>query len=165
MFLMISCAAQAPLETVERVDLKKYAGTWYEICHMPAHFLDGCNCITATYTLHPKGYVEVYNKCKKANGKWSSITGKAFTVNNSGNSKLKVQFFWPFRADYYILDLDDDYTYAVVGEPGRKYLWILSRSPQMDPELYKNLVNKCGNMGFAVEFLVVTGQKDCLNDK
>ncbi len=160
-FLMISCSAQAPLETVEKVDLKKYAGLWYEMCHMPARFLVGCNCITATYTLNPKGYVEVFNKCKKANGKWTSITGKAFTVDGSGNSKLKVQFFWPFRGDYYIIELADDYSYAVVGEPGRKYLWILSRTPQMDPDLYKKLVNKCGNMGFVVENLVVTSQEGC----
>jgi len=163
--LIFSCFlksnAQLPLETVNKVDLKKYCGTWYEMCHMPARFLDGCYCITATYSIDPKGFVTVYNKCRKSNGKWTSISGKAFVVRGSRNSKLKVQFFWPFRANYYIIDLADDYSYAVVGEPGRRYLWILSRTPEMDPALYRNLVNKCGNMGYAVEYLVVTGQDNC----
>jgi apolipoprotein D and lipocalin family protein len=156
-----SCFSQNDLETVDRVDLKKYAGTWYEICHLPARFLDGCSCISATYTLDPKGYVRVFNKCKKSNGKWTSINGKAFAVSGSWNSKLKVQFFWPFRANYYIIDLAEDYSYAVVGEPGRKYLWILSRTPKMDPELYQSLVKKCGNKGFPVEYLMVTSQEGC----
>jgi apolipoprotein D and lipocalin family protein len=160
-FKTASCSAQPPLETVYKVDLAKYSGVWYEMCHLPASFLDDCSCISATYTMDPKGYVKVFNKCKKSNGKWTSITGKAFSVEGSNNSKLKVQFFWPFRADYYIIDLADDYSYVVVGEPRRQYLWILCRTRQMDPELYKNLVNKCGNKGFAVEHLVVTGQAGC----
>jgi apolipoprotein D and lipocalin family protein len=157
----IQCFSQSTLETVDKVDLQKYAGKWYEICHMPVSFLEGCNCITATYTLDQKGFVRVFNKCRKSNGKWTSINGKAFTVKGSWNSKLKVQFFWPFRADYYILELAEDYSYAVVGEPGRRYLWILSRTPQMDPALYQDLVQKCGNKGFAVEYLVVTSQEGC----
>ena len=155
------CNAQPELETVKKVDLRKFAGTWYEMSHLPAKFLDGCSCISATYTMDPKGFVRVYNKCKKSNGKWTSINGKAFTVSQSGNSKLKVQFFWPFRANYYIIELAEDYSYVIVGEPRRRYLWILSRTPEMDPALYQSLVQIAGNKGFAVEFLVVTSQEGC----
>jgi apolipoprotein D and lipocalin family protein len=155
------CCAQPELEAVGKIDLRKYAGKWYEMCHLPAKFLDDCSCITATYTLDPKGYVRVFNKCKKSNGKWISINGKAFGVSQSGNSKLKVQFFWPFRADYYIIELADDYSYAIVGEPRRRYLWILSRTPQMDPALYQSLVQIAGNKGFPVEFLVRSSQEGC----
>jgi len=162
-YLVASCSSQPPLETVKRVDLRKYSGKWYEISHLPARFLDGCSCITATYTIDPKGHVNVFNKCKKSNGKWTSIQGKAFPQSNSWNSRLKVRFFWPFRADYYIIELADDYSYAVVGEPDRNYLWILSRTPQMDPTLYQELVKKCGNKGFAVEYLVVTSQENCMD--
>ncbi len=164
-FLFNVCNAQPELETVDKVDLRKYAGTWYEICHMPARFLDGCDCISANYSLDPKGHINVYNTCRKSNGKWASIRGKAFVAEGSWNSRLKVQFFWPFRADYYIIDLAKDYSYAIVGEPSRRYLWILSRSPEMDPSLYQSLVKKCGNKGFAVEYLVVTSQKNCENKK
>lgn len=158
---LFSCTAQPPLETVSKVDLRKYSGTWYEMCHLPAKFLDGCSCTTATYSLEADGHVKVFNKCLKDNGKWTSITGKAFAVTGTGNSKLKVQFFFPFRANYYIIDLADDYSYAVVGEPRRKYLWILSRTPQMDENLYNELVKKCGNKGFPVEFLIKTRQEGC----
>lgn len=161
LFLSLSCLSQPPLETVGKVDLQKYSGLWYEMCHLPARFLDGCECITATYSIDSRGFVKVYNKCKKSNGKWISISGKAFSVQGSGNSKLKVQFFWPFRSDYYIIDLADDYSYAIVGEPGRNYLWILSRTPKMNPDLYQSLVKKCGNKGFPVEFLEVTSHGGC----
>jgi len=163
MFLFISlpCFSQPPLETVNKVNLQKFSGVWYEMCHLPARFLEGCECISATYTIDRKGFVKVYNKCKKSNGKWVSISGKAFSVEGSGNSKLKVQFFWPFRADYYIIELAEDYSYAIVGEPRRRYMWILSRTTDMDPALYQKLVQIAGNKGFAVEYLEVTSHSGC----
>src|SRR6056297_2005 len=107
-----------PLETVDFVDLEKYAGRWYDIAHLPARFMKNCEYITAEYSLTNKKYIRVKNRCKKSDtGKWSSIKGKAFIVENSGNAKLKVQFFWPFRGDYWIIELADDYSYAVVGVP------------------------------------------------
>ena len=90
-----------------------------------------------------------------------SIKGKAFVVPNSNNSKLKVQFFWPFKGDYWIIELADDYSYAVVGDKSRKYLWILSRTPQMDQKLYDEVIIRTGNKGFAVENLEFSKQTDC----
>src|SRR4051812_25046215 len=92
-----------PLETVPHVDLNKYAGKWYEIASYPQRFQKGCNCTTAEYTLSEKGYMIVENRCNKdsVNGKQSYIKGKAFVVENSGNAKLKVQFFWPFTGKYW----------------------------------------------------------------
>lgn len=130
------------LQTVPFVELSKYAGKWYEIASFPMSFQRGCHCTTATYTLSTKGYVIVENRCNRdsVNGKESYIKGKAFVEKNSGNAKLKVQFFWPFRAKYWIIDLADDYSYAVVSHPNRRTLWILSRSPQMDDQTYKNII-------------------------
>jgi apolipoprotein D and lipocalin family protein len=159
--MFFSCKAQKPLETVTQVDLSQYSGTWYEICHMPARFLEGCECTTATYTQTTSGYVKVLNTCRKSDGKWTSITGKAFPVKGSNNSRLKVQFFWPFRGNYYIIELAEDYSYAVVGEPGRKYLWILSRTSEIDPFIYSNLVEKCRDKGYSVEKLVKCRQEEC----
>jgi apolipoprotein D and lipocalin family protein len=155
------CSAQAELVTVDKVDLAKYSGKWYDISHLPARFLDGCDCITAHYSLNPDGSVIVFNQCRNRKGESSSIKGKALAVNGSGNAKLKVQFFWPFRSDYYIIGLAEDYSWAVVGTPSRKYLWILSRYPQMDPPLYNDLIKMCGNKGFRVEFLTKTNQVGC----
>jgi len=161
MAVMNSCKSQ-DLETARFVDPKKYSGKWYEIAHLPASFLEGCSCTTAEYTYTTKGYIKVYNRCYNSRkGKWKSITGKAFVVNNSRNSKLKVQFFWPFKANYWIIELADDYSWAVVGEPRRRYLWILSRTPEMDEALYQELVVKCGNKGFPVEHLEITKQDSC----
>ena len=161
LFSTVSCKSQ-DLKTVAFVDLQKYAGKWYDISHLPVSFMNGCECTTAEYEVTNKGYVLVTNRCRKGDpGKWKSIRGKAFVVPNSNNSKLKVQFFWPFKGDYWIIELADDYSYAVVGDKSRKYLWILSRTPQMDQKIYDEIIIRTGNKGFAVEKLEFSEQTDC----
>lgn len=148
------------LETVPYVDLKKYAGRWYEIASFPQSFQKGCNCTTAEYTLTDKGFVIVENRCNKGsmNGKQSYIKGKAFVVENSGNAKLKVQFFWPFKGKYWIIDLAEDYSYAVVGHPNRKYLWILSRTPKMIETIYQQIIVRIKEKGFDISKIMRTNQ-------
>jgi len=149
------------LKTVDNVDLTRYAGKWYEIASFPQRFQKGCLCTTAEYTLTDKDYVIVENRCNKdsINGKESYIKGKAFLVKNTGNAKLKVQFFWPFRGKYWIIDLAEDYSYAVVGHPNRKYLWILSRTPVMDQEIYNEILKRSKDKGFDISNLKITVQK------
>lgn len=149
------------LETVPYVDLERYSGKWYEIASFPQRFQRGCHCTTAEYNLSDKGYVIVENRCNKDSitGKESYIKGKAFVVKNTGNAKLKVQFFWPFRGKYWIIDLAEDYSYAVVGHPNRKYLWILSRTPQMDDKLFDEIVKRTEAKGFDVSLLKMTVHK------
>lgn len=145
-----SCSNYKPLETVAQVDLQKYSGLWYEIAAFPQRFQKGCHCTTAEYKLTKHDYVKVINKCFKdsVDGKLETAEGKAFVQENSGNAKLKVQFFWPFKGKYWIIDLAKDYSYAVVGHPNREYLWILSRTPEMDPELYQKIVKLVESKGF-----------------
>lgn len=155
-FLISSCSKKyAPLETVPSVDLNKYTGRWYEIAALPQRFEKGCHCVYAEYTLNPEGYVEVYNYCRKGgpNGEVSDISGKAFPVEGSNNSKLKVQFFWPFKGDYWILELDADYQHVLVGSPDRESLWILSRTPVLDEAVYNLMVQQAKSKGFDVEQL------------
>ncbi|RNI31742.1 lipocalin family protein [Rufibacter latericius] len=137
------------LPTVPSVDLQRYAGKWYEIALIPNRFEKGCHCTTAEYVPR-EGYVEVRNTCRKgsANGKDDGALGKAFPVEGSNNAKLRVQFFWPFRGDYWILDLAPDYSHALVGSPDRKFLWILARTRQLDPTLYSRLEQKARSLGF-----------------
>ncbi|MBK7304505.1 MAG: lipocalin family protein [Saprospiraceae bacterium] len=146
------------LQTVPRVDLQKYAGKWYEIASFPQSFQKGCYCTTAEYTLHEKGYVIVENRCNKGSvdGKQSYIRGKAFVEKGSGNAKLKVQFFWPFKGKYWIIDLADDYSYAVVSNPNRKYLWILSRTPTIGVTLYGQILERLELKGFDISKLQKT---------
>ena len=154
--LISSCSkSYAPLETVPHVDLQKYTGRWYEIAALPQRFEKGCHCVYAEYILNPDGFVEVYNFCRKGGptGKVSDITGKAFPVEGSNNSKLKVQFFWPFKGDYWILELDPDYQHVLVGSPDRESLWILSRTPVLEDAVYNLIVQQAKSKGFPVEQL------------
>ncbi|MFD2246381.1 lipocalin family protein [Pontibacter ruber] len=160
--LVSSCSrSYAPLETVPEVDLKRYQGKWYEIASLPQRFSKGCHCTSTEYTLNAtEGYVEVYNACYKGgpNGKLSAVKGKAFPVEGSNNSKLKVQFFWPFRGDYWILELDPEYRYVMVGSPDRESLWFLSRTPRIEKAIYDLLVQQARSKGFPVEQLELMDQ-------
>ena len=151
------------VRTVDKVDLGRYMGKWFEIAAFPQKFQKGCHCTTAEYEMTDKGYVRVINTCRKGgpDGEVSRAKGKAFVVKGSGNAKLRVQFFWPFRGNYWIIDLAEDYTYAVVGDPSRKYLWILSRTPAMDPALYDEIVRRIEVQGFDTTKLVKADQS-CL---
>jgi apolipoprotein D and lipocalin family protein len=142
------------------VDLEKYAGKWYEISSFPQIFQEGCFCTTAEYTLTNKKFVVVENRCNRGgiNGAPTYIKGKAFVKRNSENAKLKVQFFWPFKAKYWIIDLAEDYSFAVIGHPNRKYLWILSRTPKMDEAIYNALLFRLQQNGFDLTKLKKTEQ-------
>jgi len=155
-FLIIlwGCASSerslSPLKTVEQVDLQRYVGTWHEIASYPARFQKGCVATQAEYSLRPDGLIRVVNQCRKEglDGPLRSVTGKARIVNPPSNSRLEVSFFWPFWGDYWIIDLDPEYQWAVIGHPSRKYLWILSRTPTMEEDLYRRLLEKLPAQGY-----------------
>ena len=152
---------EQPLEAVSSVYLNRYLGKWFEIASFPQRFQKGCYCTTAEYSLSKKGYLVVENRCNRGSvtGKQSYIKGKAFVVKHSGNAKLKVQFFWPIRGKYWIIDLADDYSYAAVGHPNRKYLWILSRTPEMNQQVYEGILGRMKEKGFDTNKLNKTLQK------
>lgn len=146
------------LEVVPHVELEKYLGKWYEIAHLPFRFEDGCTDITATYSLSKDGNISVLNECLK-DGKLKQAKGKAKVVDNATGAKLKVTFFWPFSADYWIINVGNGYDYAVVGTPNRKYLWILNRTPQMSDELYSQLIEFVKTRGFDVNNIIKTSHR------
>jgi apolipoprotein D and lipocalin family protein len=159
--IVFGCRAQDDSPTaVGSLDLQQYAGLWYDVASFPQRFQKDCHCTTAEYTLMPKGYVKVVNKCRKGgfNKRISGITGKAFAVKGSNNTKLKVQFFWPFRGDYWVVKLDTDYKWAVVSSPGKEYLWLLSRKPVIDESLYDTIINSLKNEGYDTARLKRTPQ-------
>ena len=149
-----------PLQTVAHVDLSRYLGTWYEIANFPQSFQRGCTATTATYTLRADGDIDVLNRCRKdsVDGKEKSALGRARVVDRATNAKLEVSFFRPFWGDYWIIDLSDDYSYAVVGHPGRDYLWILARTPTMDEATYQSIVTRLQAQGYETFRLVRTVQ-------
>ncbi len=141
---------QAPLSTVSAVDLNRYLGKWYEIASYPAWFQRDCTGSTADYTQLPDGRIRVVNRCFKnsLDGPLKASKGKAEVVDAATRAKLKVWFFWPFKGDYWIIDLDPDYQWAVVGVPSRKYLWILSRTPTLDGAVYDGILRRVIEKGY-----------------
>ena len=162
LFPLAACdeAETSTLQAVPTVDVDAYMGTWYEIANFPMRFQEGCTGTTATYAL-AGDQVSVINRCFKdsLDGKETVANGRARIVDTESNAKLEVSFFGPFWGDYWIIDLADDYSYAVVGHPDRSYLWILSRTPQMDPRVYEGIVQRLKDeSGYDLSPLTVTEQ-------
>lgn len=133
----------------KNIDLNKYIGEWYEISSIPARFQRNCENTKAKYTLKDD-YIEVYNSCNNIKkNKMSGIKGKAFTTDK--NNVLKVQFFWPFKADYNIAFVDKKYNYAVVKSKSDNYGWILSRDEKISDEKYNYLLNIADERGINIE--------------
>lgn len=146
-----------PLDTVKEVDLQKYLGTWYEIARYEHYFERGCRDVSATYTLKENGDIKVVNRCTKEDGKQKEALGVAYATDES-KSRLKVSFFRPFYGNYWIIMLDPDYRYAVVGDPSREYLWILSRTPKLDDRVTDSILKRLPAMGYSPEPLIWTPQ-------
>lgn len=147
--------APPPLQSVPSVDLARYVGVWHEIARYPNFFQKGCGQARATYRALPDGGIEVTNDCVKPDGSPKSVVGRADVVDKASNAKLKVSFVpkwmrWTGigRGDYWVVALAPDYSWAVVSEPGRKYLWILNREPQMKPEAYAKVLSALKELGF-----------------
>jgi len=151
--LLAGCQIAGPgpaLETVASVDVERYMGTWYEIAKYPNAFEQGCFGVTAEYSLRDDGSVKVVNTCRTADGKEinNRIEGFATVADKTTNAKLTVYFFYPFGAPYWILELGENYEYAVVGDPSRSFLWILSRTPTLDAETYDGILQRLPAKGY-----------------
>lgn len=154
-------ASEPPrLQTVPRVELERYMGTWYEIASYPQRFQKGCTGTVATYTLRDDGKVEVVNRCNRDSltGRLTVAKGRARVVDRASNAKLKVTFFWPFWGDYWVIDLGPAYEYAVVGHPNRQYLWILARERTLAPDVYAGILERLTAQGYDTGRLRVTLQ-------
>ena len=151
-------AQAAAVRSVPVVDLARYVGKWYEIAAFPMFFQRRCiGDATAEYSFRPDGDIAVVNRCRTEDG-FDEAVGKAWAVEGSGNARLKVSFFWPFRADYWIVGLDEDYRWAVVGNPNRKYLWVLSRTPRLSSEQLDQALQAAAGQGYDLGQLKYTDQ-------
>jgi len=140
------------IKAVSGLELERYLGKWFEIARITHRFEKGCVGATAEYSLLPDGKIKVVNSCRMGalDGKFKQAVAKAWLPDKKVTSKLKVRFFWPFTGNYWVISLGSDYEYAVVSEPNRKYLWILSRTPQMDKELYNRLIGWLKEQGYDI---------------
>lgn len=162
LLLAVGCedSSDPALETVPSVDLERYLGTWYEIANYPQRFQEGCTATTADYSLGDDGDIVVENRCRLdgLDGPEDVAIGRARVVDTETNAKLEVSFFGPFWGDYWVIDLGQDYEYAVVGHPGREYLWILSRTPTMDDAVYEGILERLTEQSYDTSLLVRTLQ-------
>lgn len=141
LLLLAACATPPGPErprTVERVDLDRYLGTWHEVARLPQRFQDGarlrCTETRAEYAPLGPGRIAVTNSCRNALDPAAPrrvARGVAHVVEGSGGARLRVSFFWPFHGDYWVIGLDPEYRWAVVGSPSRRSLWVLSRTPRL----------------------------------
>lgn len=154
-FILSGCTqTYAPLPTVNKVDINRYLGTWYEMARYEHYFEKGCSNVSATYTLNESGKINVLNRCTKG-GEEDIAEGIAYAIDETF-SKLKVSFFRPFYGNYHILLLDSEYSYVVIGEPSREYFWILSRKNVLDEKIKENILKKMPQWGYSSEKLIWT---------
>tara|TARA_B100001029_G_C14864765_1_gene341075 strand:- start:152 stop:703 length:552 start_codon:yes stop_codon:yes gene_type:complete len=138
------------LETVEYVDLERFMGDWYVIANIPTFIEKGAVNAIESYKLDSKGRVKTTFTFKKdaPDGPQKTYNPTGFIYNEETNAEWRMQFLWPFKAPFLIIDLDEEYSYTVIGIPSRKYVWIMARDHKMADELYGNIISKLKNVGY-----------------
>jgi apolipoprotein D and lipocalin family protein len=163
LLMLAGCAERhPPLPTVDYVDLDRYLGTWFEIARYPAPFQEGCVATSATYSPREGGGIRILNRChiESFDGELREAEGRAKIVDRDTNAKFRVSFFWPFYGDYWVLALGPEYEWALVGEPSRRFLWILSRTPRMDDETFADILGRLPALGYDAQRLLITPQPE-----
>jgi len=165
--LLLSCSNAQQMKTldtrtVDHVDMERYLGTWYEIARFPHAFEKGLVGVTATYSKRSDGKIRVLNQGYKGslNGKRSRAEGKAKIPDPGDTSRLKVSFFLFFYGDYYIMELDESYQWAMIGSSSPNYFWILSRTPSLDPKVYDSLLDNARRRGYDLDRLIKVQQPE-----
>jgi apolipoprotein D and lipocalin family protein len=149
-----------PLAVVPNVDVDRYLGRWYEIARLENSFEKNCEGVTADYSKREDGLIRVLNTCREGSpsGEARVSEGRANVVDAATTAKLKVSFFGPFWGDYWIIDLTDDYSRSIVGEPSGRYLWILSRTPTITEESRQDALETLASFGYDTSDLYFTQQ-------
>jgi len=155
------CASRPPLTTVPEVDLDRYQGKWFEIAKYPNWFQRGCaSDTTAEYSALPDGKIRLVNSCRRKDGTVQRAEAKAVVVPGSGNARLRVNFGGPIWGDYWIIGLDEkNYSWALVGHPSRKFLWILAREPQLSDATYAKITALAAGKGYDPARIVLSPQR------
>lgn len=157
---LAACSGQPVYRTgneplpVARIEPARYVGLWHEAARLPNSFEQGCLMATAEYALEENGRVSVVNTCRDSEGETRVARGHARIVGENGEGKLKVSFFWPVEADYWVLERADDYSWSIVGEPGGRYLWVLTRAERITPEERAFFETRITALGFRPAELV-----------
>lgn len=162
LFLLAGCSyTPEAVQPVENFQLDRYLGTWYEIVRLDHTFERGLSHVSASYSTRDDGGIDVINRGYDANKqRWKEATGRAYFVDRPSVGRLKVTFFWPFYGGYNVIELDPEYRHALVVGPNRKYLWVLSRTRQLDQQVLDGLILKAEKLGFATDQLIHVEQEE-----
>jgi apolipoprotein D and lipocalin family protein len=157
--LVLSLALAQTADTVP-LDVDRYMGTWYEIARFDSFYQRGCVASSAEYSRQGSD-VKIINRCFDGSleGKQKIVEGKAWVPDAKEPGKLRVQFFWPFSGPYWVIDIADDYSWALIGHPEKKSCWVFSRTPAMDDTLYQTLIGKLKARGYDTTRLIKPVQK------
>ena len=162
-FLLAGCtAAPQGIMPVDNFDLDRYLGTWYEIARLDHRFERGLSQVSATYSKRSDGGVDVINRGfnSQAN-KWKEAKGRAYFIGEPDVARLKVTFFWPFYGGYNVIELDrENYSYALICGPNKKYLWIMARTKKLDAVITETLIDKARALGFNTSELIMVAQEE-----
>jgi apolipoprotein D and lipocalin family protein len=154
--LFCSCQENAPLEVAQGVDLERFQGKWFEIAKLPRSSQAGCTATTSSYTLKGEGELLVVNECRRGvDGPLDRMAARAVVTEPDVPAKLSLNFGFAY-GDYWIIELGQNYEYAVIGHPTRDYLWILSRTPKLDAEVLASVLERAAARGFPVTLLDYT---------
>lgn len=154
-------AFKLPNAVVDKVDLGNYSGTWYSLYSIPSPYDKGSRETTGKYTWNKSGYYDVITSYKKEGSEEvHAVTSKVYQVPGTNNAKMKAQFVWPFKIDYWVIELAPDYSYVVVGHPEHKFLFIMSRKKTIDKKLYNDIVARCQAKGYDVAKLTCQNHKE-----
>lgn len=165
--LLQGCAALGPKHPVgnaavpqpaKSVEIERYLGRWHEIARYEQGFQKDCDGVTADYSRRDDGGIKVVNTCRKPGGRIADAVGKAKIVDSATNAKLKVSFFGPFYGDYWVLDRAEDYSWAIVGEPSGRYLWLLAREAKPSPTAAQAMIARARALGYDTGMLRMTRQ-------
>jgi apolipoprotein D and lipocalin family protein len=159
--LLLGACSQQSLDVAPNVDLKRFQGQWYEIAKLPRATQADCTGTKAFYALRSDGTMDIVNECHLGtlDGPTRSVHATATVPDASVPAKLSLEFVPGLYGDYWILEVGDHYEYAVVGHPTRQYLWILSRTPTMDPSVLSHVLDKAQSLSFDTSKLDYTAQK------
>jgi apolipoprotein D and lipocalin family protein len=151
-FAATGVSVPPPIESVAMVDQSRWMGRWYQIARLPNRFQKGCIGSYTDFSLRDDGQINVINSCRnEKDGSPRQSKGHAWVIDPASNARIKVSFFWPFRSEYWVIGLGKEYEYTVVASPNRKYLWVLSRTPTMNDDLYSDIIKDVEQQGFDIK--------------
>lgn len=165
LIFLISCSSTKelpPLETVKSVDINRFMGDWYVIANIPTFLEKGAHNAVENYQWNEKeNRIDVNFTFNKDNydGEKKTLTQKAFIYNEKTKAEWRIQLFWPIKFPYLIIDLAPDYSFTVIGVPERSYVWIMSRTPVMDENIYQKIIKSLGERGFDLSLIQKVPQK------